>query len=101
MEVYDLFRQLMREIKVQVEADPIFTSSQVNTILSIQPNSYAQIKAILLNQTSFFFLQKEKNRILEAEHEFNENVPDLEIPSVATLPTNSQVICRDNGNSLT
>jgi hypothetical protein len=46
-------------------------------------------------------LQKESIRTPEAEDEFNENVPDLEIPSVATLPTNSQVICKANGNSLT
>jgi hypothetical protein len=38
------------------------------------------------------------NRTPKADHE---NVPDLKIPSVATLPTNSKVICRDNGNSLT
>lgn len=30
----------------------------------------------------------------ETEHEFVENVPDLEIPSVAILPTNSKVILR-------
>jgi hypothetical protein len=48
-----------------------------------------------------FFLQKEMNQTPAAEYEFNENVTDLAIPSVATLPTNSQVICRGNGNSLT
>jgi hypothetical protein len=53
--------KLMDEIEVQVEAEPILTSSQVNTILSIQPNSYAQIKAILLNQTSYFFCRKNAN----------------------------------------
>jgi len=30
----------------------------------------------------------------EAEHEIVENVPDLEIRSVAILPSNSEVICR-------
>ncbi|WJX31165.1 hypothetical protein P8452_19625 [Trifolium repens] len=69
-EVYHLFKKLMDEIEVQVEAEPILTSSQ-----------------------------KEKNRILEAEHEFNENVPDLEIPSVATLPTNSQELISEQSTS--
>jgi hypothetical protein len=40
------------------------------------------------------------NQTPEAEHECIENVPDLEISSVVTLPTNSEVICRANGNSL-
>ncbi|WJX37074.1 hypothetical protein P8452_24885 [Trifolium repens] len=44
-------------------------------------------------------LEKEKSRILEAEHEFNENVPDLEIPSVATLPTNSQELISEQSTS--
>jgi hypothetical protein len=57
-EVYYLFKELKDEIEVQVEADPILTSSQVSTILFIQANSYTEIKTILLNQTSYFFAER-------------------------------------------
>jgi hypothetical protein len=80
--------------------EDMMRSLQVNTILFIQAN-HTQIKynhhdTIFI----FIFLQKEMNQTPEAEHECIENVPDLEIPSVVTLPTNSEVICRANGNSL-
>jgi len=50
--------------------------------------------AMYLKQTFYFFMQKEMEQTLETEHEFVENVPQQEIPSVAIIPTNSEVICR-------
>ncbi|WJX37121.1 hypothetical protein P8452_24922 [Trifolium repens] len=43
--------------------------------------------------------QKESIRTPEAEDEFNENVPDLEIPSVATLATNSKELISEQSTS--
>ncbi|CAJ2640473.1 unnamed protein product [Trifolium pratense] len=43
--------------------------------------------------------QKEMNRTPETKHEFIENVPDLEIPSVTTLPTNSQELTSEESTS--
>ncbi|PNX73670.1 hypothetical protein L195_g029573, partial [Trifolium pratense] len=45
--------------------------------------------------------QKEINRTAETEreHEFIENVPDLQIPSVATLPTNSKELMSEQSTS--
>ncbi|MCH92457.1 CC-NBS-LRR resistance protein, partial [Trifolium medium] len=43
--------------------------------------------------------QEEMNRTPEAEHEFNENVSNLEIPSVATLPTNSEEFMSEQSTS--
>jgi hypothetical protein len=42
----------------------------------------------------FYFLQIKMKQEAEANRGFVENVPDLEIPPVAMLPTNSNVICR-------
>jgi len=38
-------------------------------------------------------MQKEMEQTLETKHEFVENVPQQEMPSVAIIPTNSKVIC--------
>ncbi|KAK2386576.1 disease resistance protein [Trifolium repens] len=43
--------------------------------------------------------QKEMNQTPAAEYEFNENVTDLAIPSVATLPTNSQELISEQSTS--
>jgi len=37
-------------------------------------------------------VQKEMEQTLETEHEFVENVPQPEMPAVAIIPTNSEVI---------
>jgi len=39
-----------------------------------------------------FLMQKEMEQTLETKHEFVENVPQQEMPSVAIIPTNSKVI---------
>ncbi|WJX32928.1 hypothetical protein P8452_21197 [Trifolium repens] len=44
-------------------------------------------------------LKKEMNQTPEAEHKFNENVLDLDIPSVATLPTNSEELISEQSTS--
>lgn len=51
-------------------------------------------KTMYFNQTCYFFfyLQIKMKETLEEEHEFVENVLDLEIPSLVLLPTNSEVI---------
>ncbi|WJX31212.1 hypothetical protein P8452_19664 [Trifolium repens] len=43
--------------------------------------------------------QKEMNQTPATEYEFNENVTDLAIPSVATLPTNSQELISEQSTS--
>jgi hypothetical protein len=42
----------------------------------------------------FFVVQIQIKPTPEADHEIVENVPDLEIRSVAILPKNLEVICR-------
>ncbi|XP_073224629.1 disease resistance protein At4g27190 isoform X4 [Cicer arietinum] len=46
-----------------------------------------------------FFVQIQMKLTPEAEHEFVENVPDLEIPSIAILPTNSKELVNEQSTN--
>jgi hypothetical protein len=69
------------------------TSSQVSTLLFIQVNNILFESSINVFESNILFLmQKEMEQTRETKHEFVENVPQQEMPSVAIIPTNSKVI---------
>ena len=67
-------------------------TSEVNTILFIQANYEYNHQDNVFESNILFLMQKEMEQTLETKHEFVENVPQQEMPSVAIIPTNSKVI---------